>query len=88
MLRIDPALPMDKIDPALPMLRTLPKLRMLPTLQKLKMLNKLLALRRPMGLPVLMRSRPRLRLERMDLPMIVDSSVLYTSSLINHLQKV
>jgi hypothetical protein len=47
MLRIEPALPMDKIDPALPMLETLPTLRMPPTLQKLRALNKLLALARP-----------------------------------------
>jgi hypothetical protein len=76
MLRIDPALPIDKIDPALPMLRMLPKLRMLPTLPKLRMLNKLLALSGPARVPVLIDVRPRL--ERLDLPMIY-SSVLATS---------
>jgi len=81
-LRIDPALPMDRTEPALPMLRTLPKLRMLPTLQKHKTLNQLLALSKPARLPVLMRCRPRLRLGRVDLPMI-DSPVLDTSLLIN-----
>jgi hypothetical protein len=70
MLRIEPALPMDRIDPALPMLRTLPKLRTLPTLQKLRMLNRLLALSGPAKPFVLIGARPRLRLERMDLPMI------------------
>jgi hypothetical protein len=77
MLRIDPALPMDKIDPALPMLRTLPKLRMLPTLPKLRMLKKLLALSGHARLPVLiLYASPRF--ERLDLPMIA-SSVLDTS---------
>jgi hypothetical protein len=64
---------MLSIDPALPMLRTLPKLRML---------NKLLALNGPPRLLVLMGARLRLRLERLDLPMI-DSSVLETSLLVN-----
>ena len=78
--RMEPALPMDKIDPALPMLRTLPKLRMEPTLPKLRTLKKLLALSGPARLQVLMGAR--LRLERLDLP-IIDSSVLDTSSPIN-----
>jgi hypothetical protein len=73
MLRIDPALPIDKIDPALPTLKMLPKLRMLPTLPKLRMLNKLLALSGPVRLPLLIGFSPRL--ERLDLP-IIDSSVL------------
>jgi hypothetical protein len=80
--RIDPALPMDTTEPALPMLRALPKLRMLPTLQKLKTLNQRLALSKPARLPVLMRCRPRLRLGRVDLP-IIASPVLNTSFLIN-----
>jgi hypothetical protein len=80
MLRIDPALPMDRIEPTLPMLRMLPKLKTLPTLKKLKMLSELLALSGPARLPVL--TGARLHLERVDLPMI-DPSMLDTSSLIN-----
>jgi hypothetical protein len=69
MLRIEPALPMDKIDPALPMLKTLPTLRMLPTLQRLRTLDKLLALKRRPGPPALVRDDVRTRFGRTDLCM-------------------
>jgi hypothetical protein len=44
MLRIEPALPIERIDPALPMLRIDPLLPMLRTLRKLRRLPKLNAL--------------------------------------------